>query len=300
MLRKIKFLLWVVTFVAASVASLSVVWSLVSGGLADVIRIFDLEDVAVVVACLVLAGPVGFMALSLDALQRIRPPTHPGSSWGLGSGALWLRWIAAGTLGATLTDFVVGQWAADAVVEALFPELLEVSWVHASMVLGTVRWGSMLLGIAGLQWLVVRRRLAWAPWLVLSRGVGGAVGGATIHGVSMALAPWSFDRFDAAMPAMGVALIVGLLAVALAEWLVLPGRVAGDAKLAWVGAAAMVVGVGLVGVAGMEMGALAGCVFGTCHAVVTGFAIVPRARGAVSSPPPENAPERSAASLSTG
>ena len=72
MLKKIKFALWVVTFVVASVASLSVVWSLVSGGLADAIRLFDLENVAAVVACLVLAGPVGFTALSLERITGDR------------------------------------------------------------------------------------------------------------------------------------------------------------------------------------------------------------------------------------
>lgn len=72
MLKKIKFALWVVTFVAASVASLSVVWSLLSGGLADAISLFDLENVAAVVACLVLTGPVGFMALSLERITGDR------------------------------------------------------------------------------------------------------------------------------------------------------------------------------------------------------------------------------------
>ena len=71
-MKKIKFALWVVTFVAASVASLSVVWSLLSGGLADAISLFDLENVAAVVACLVLTGPVGFMALSLERITGDR------------------------------------------------------------------------------------------------------------------------------------------------------------------------------------------------------------------------------------
>lgn len=70
MLRKIKFGLWVVTFVASSVASLSVVWGLVSGGLSDVVGYFGLN--AVVVACLALAGPVCFAALSLERIAGDR------------------------------------------------------------------------------------------------------------------------------------------------------------------------------------------------------------------------------------
>ena len=230
---------------------------------------------------------------------RPSPPSRQLRERGAGA-ALWLAWIAAGAIGATLTAFVarrVSLAAGDAAGEAF-------GLVAAEVVVGALALGTVMLGIAVPQWLVVRRRLAWAPWLVLSRAVGGAVGGAAGLGVLAALA-----RGAAPGGAVAASVIVGLTALATAEWLVLRRRVAGAAKLAWVSAAALVaavVGTGLVGtVAGdLTTDALAGCVFGTCHAAVTGLAIVPRAaerRGAVSSPPPERAPESPpAASSSNG
>ena len=203
---------------------------------------------------------------------------------------LWLRWIAAGALGGALVAFVVRRVslaAGDAVGDAF-------GLVAAEVVVGALALGGVMLGIAVPQWLVVRRHLTWAPWMIVSRGVGGVMGGATMLGVLAAIGGGA-----ASVGAVALSVILGLGALVVVEWLVLRGRVAGAARLAWVSVGALVaaiVGTGLIGTlaGGLATEALAGCAYGACHAAVTGLAIVPRAReheGGPSPPPPEDEPE---------
>jgi hypothetical protein len=141
--------------------------------------------------------------------------------------------------------------------------------IVAEAVTGSMAVGSIMLGIAIAQWLVVLRHVAWGGWLMLASALGGAAGGAAILGVWAAMG-------DLAGPALAVVagVVAGLAVFGTVQWLVLRSHVSWAGWWAVgsiVGLGAAFPGVGVVGaLPGGESEALLGLGFGVVYGAVSG------------------------------
>lgn len=193
--------------------------------------------------------------------------------------ALWLRWILAGALGG-LAVARVARRASVAAGESVWETL---GGVAGEAVVGALALGGIMAGIAAGQWLVVRRRVPWAPWLAAGTVAGGVAGGGAGFGVLQGL-----TQAAGAGGAAAAAVIAGLAAFGAAKWLVLRGRVGGARRLAVVSAAGVVAAVAATALSAFVLGELAGGgagggVFGAAYAAVTGLAVLPYAGGGTGS-----------------
>ena len=89
-----------------------------------------------------------------------------------------MRWIVGSAVGGFVFAVVVRQ-ASTAAGDSVW----ELGPVVAEIVIGAVALGGIMAGIAVNQWLVVRRRVAWAGWLAGGMIGGGIAGGGAGFGV---------------------------------------------------------------------------------------------------------------------
>ncbi|MDE2794220.1 MAG: hypothetical protein OXL34_05310 [Gemmatimonadota bacterium] len=188
---------------------------------------------------------------------------------------LWLQWIGASAIGGFVFAVLarrVSMAAGGTIGDSFGP-------VAAEVVIGALALGGIMVGIAAGQWLVVRRSVAWAGWMVLAMVAGGMAGGATGFGVLQGL-----GGVDGGAFAVAVAVVAGLVALGGVGWLLLRGRASAVGRFAWRSMAAVVAAVAATGLSGIALGeysggGVGGAVFGAVYAGVTGFVVLPSAGG---------------------
>ena len=188
---------------------------------------------------------------------------------------LWLQWIAVSAIGGFVFAVVarrVSLGAGGIIGDSFGP-------VAAEVVIGALALGGIMVGIAAGQWLVVRRTVPWAGWMVLAMVAGGMAGGGAGFGVLQGL-----GGVDGGGLAVAVAVTVGLAAFVGVQRLLLRGRAPEAGRFAWRSMAAVVAAVAATGLSGVALGeysggGVGGAVFGATYAAVTGFVVIPSASG---------------------
>lgn len=185
---------------------------------------------------------------------------------------IWLQWIGVSAIGGFVFAVVarrVSMGAGGIIGDSFGP-------VAAEVVIGALALGGIMVGIAAGQWLVVRRSVPWAGWMVLAMVAGGMAGGGAAFGVLQGL-----GGVDGGTFAVAVAVIVGLAAFVGVQRLLLRGRAPVAGRFAWQSMAAVVAAVAATGLSGVALGeysggGVGGAVFGAAYAAVTGFVVIPR------------------------
>ena len=188
---------------------------------------------------------------------------------------LWLQWIGVSAIGGFVFAVVarrVSMGAGGIIGDSFGP-------VAAEVVIGALALGGIMVGIAAGQWLVVRRTVPWAGWMVLAMVAGGMAGGGAGFGVLQGL-----GGVDGGAFAVAVAVVAGLAALGGVGWLLLRSRAAAARRFAWRSMAAVVAAVAATGMSGIALGeysggGVGGAVFGAAYAAVTGFVVIPNASG---------------------
>ena len=188
---------------------------------------------------------------------------------------LWLQWVGASAIGGFVFAVLarrVSMGAGGVIGDSLGP-------VAAEVVIGALALGGIMVGIGAGQWLVVRRSVPWAGWMVLAMVAGGMAGGGAGFGVLQGM-----GGEDGGALAVAVAVVAGLGALGGVGWLLLRGRTPEAGRLAWRSVGAVVVAVAATGLSGIVLGeysggGVGGAVFGAVYAAVTGFVVIPNASG---------------------
>lgn len=201
-----------------------------------------------------------------------RDPSDNSAKPATGTG-LWLRWVLAGALGGAAvagTARRVSIAAGGSVWEVL-------GGVAGETVVGALALGGTMAGIAAGQWLVVRRRVAWARRLALGAVAAGAAAGGAGFGVLQGSARVAGDG-----GAVAAAVVVGLAVFGTVQRLVLRRAVPWAGRFAAASTAGVVAAVVATALSGFVLGDLAGGgagggVFGAAYAAVTGLVVLPHA-----------------------
>ena len=188
---------------------------------------------------------------------------------------LWLQWIGASAIGGFVFAVVARRMSMGAggiIGDSFGP-------VAAEVVIGALALGGIMVGIAAGQWLVARRSVPWAGWMVLAMVAGGMAGGGAAFGVLQGL-----GGEGGGVPAVAAAVIVGLAAFVGVQRLLLWGRAPEAGRFVWMSVAAVVAAVVATGLSGVALGeysggGVGGAVFGAAYAAVTGFVVIPSASG---------------------
>jgi hypothetical protein len=123
----------------------------------------------------------------------------------------WLQWVLASTVG-LLLGFIVGFPLSFLAMDILGERL--------GQSFGGIVFG---IGVGGLQWLVLRRRISRAGWWVLASAAGG-------YGIVQAMFLGAFEGYVGSLSFGALLSITGVVALGGAvtgtlQWLVLRGQV---------------------------------------------------------------------------
>ena len=156
---------------------------------------------------------------------------------------LWLAWVAAVTMGWAV-DWAVG-WVVVEVVSRVSPDAIWAAFLfHGPHVVG--------IGVALLQALVLRRRLAQAAWWILATGVAAVFGELIRISVTGAVYDAMVEIDAAFLTSIALSILAGGLLVGAAQWLILRRLV--ERAGWWIPAS----GLGLI--AGWLLGAFVGSI----------------------------------------
>ena len=195
---------------------------------------------------------------------------HPGphENDDLKRGRFRLRWILASAAGMAVAGAVarpLSYLVGGAAHEAL-------GSVIGEAVVGVVAGGGALGGIALAQWLLLRRRVAWAARWPAALAAAGAVAAASGFAADEGLGLAGFPEPPA------VPFAVGLAAFLLVHWLTLRGHAPGAGRLTAASAGGFVLAALVTAGAGAAIGfegqsPLFGALFGAVYGTVTVLAL---------------------------